>query len=184
MHSSGDLSAEMTSEFIAVGEVTAPQGIRGEVRALPLTDFPGRFKPPLRLRVRKGESAATLDVEHARQHRSFVVIKFAGVDSVDDAEKLRGAILEVPRSEVVPLEPGRYYFYEIEGLDVVTTEGRRLGRVARVVRGVANDIYEVEVRTPPAHLGKTILVPAVREIVKKIDLERGEMTIELIPGLE
>ena len=176
--------AKMTIEFIAVAEVTAPQGIRGEVRALALTDFPDRFKPPLRLRVRKGESVATLDVEAARQHRGFVVIKFAGVDSMDDAEKLRGAILEVPRSEVVPLEPGRYYFHEIEGLDVVTTEGRRLGKVARVIRGVANDIYEVETRASGGCRGRTILVPAVREIVKNIDLERGEMTIDLIPGLE
>ncbi|MCR4401892.1 MAG: ribosome maturation factor RimM [Firmicutes bacterium] len=174
----------MTSEYIAVGQVTAPQGIRGEVRALPLTDFPNRFRPPLRLRVRKGEAIAVLDVEGSRQHRGFVVIKFRGVDSVDEAEKLRGAILEVPRAEVVPLEPGRYYFYEIEGLDVVTTEGRRLGRVARVLRGVANDVYEVEVLAPRSRRGRTILVPAVREIVKSIDLERGEMTIELIPGLE
>lgn len=174
----------MTCEFVAVAEVTAPQGIRGEVRALPLTDFPDRFKPSLRLRARTGDGVAVLEVESARQHRGFVVMKFAGVDSVDDAERLRGAILEVPRSETWPLEPGRYYFYEIEGLDVVTTEGRRLGKVARVVRGVANDIYEVKVNGPGGRPGRTVLVPAVREIVKSIDLGRGRMTIELIPGLE
>lgn len=180
----GDISDEMSIEFIAVAEVTAPHGLRGEVRALPLTDFPGRFKPPLRLRARKGQEVATLEVERARPHKGFVVIKFAGVDSIDDAEKLRGAILEVPRSEVVPLEPGRYYFHEIEGLDVVTTDGRYLGKVTRVIRGVANDVYEVERRARGRRRGRIVLVPAVREFVKNIDLERGEMTVALIPGLE
>lgn len=180
----GDNSGEMDIDFIAVAEVTAPHGLRGEVRALPLTDFPDRFKPPLRLRVRKGREVATLEVERARPHRGFVVVKFAGVDSIEAAEKLRGAILEVPRSELVPLGPGRYYFHEIEGLDVVTTDGRYLGKVTRVIRGVANDVYEVEKPSRCRRRGRVVLVPAVREFVKNIDLERGEMTVELIPGLE
>lgn len=162
----------------------APHGVRGEVRVLPLTDFPDRFKPRLRLRARKGESVTILDVEAARQHRGFVIIKFAGVNSMNDAEGLRGAVLGVPRADLVPLEPGRYYFHEIEGLEVVTTEGRHLGKVARVIRGLANDIYEVETDPPRGRRARTILVPGVRDIVKSIDLERGEMTIELIPGLE
>lgn len=170
--------------FVAVARVTAPQGNRGEVRAIPLTDFPERFKPPLRLQARKSDCVRTLEVESARRHGRFVVIKFAGIESMDEAESLRDFLLGVAESDLVKLPPGHYYFHEIEGLYVVTTCGKRIGKVARVYRGTANDVYEVVTDEVRGSRAKTILVPAVRDIVRSIDLERGEMTIELIPGLE
>lgn len=170
--------------FIAVGKVTAPQGNRGEVRAIPLTDFPERFRPSMTLRARKGDLVRDVEIEAARRHGRFVVIKFAGVDSVPEAEALRDFVLEVGEEDLVPLPPGRYYFHEIEGLDVITTAGRRMGRVARVIRGSANDVYEVERDGAQGGKGKSILVPAVRDIVREIDIERRVMVIRPIRGLE
>ncbi len=171
--------------FVAVARVVAPHGTRGEVRAILLTDFPDRFTPGLKLWTREADGAASrFEVESARRHGRFVLIKLVGVDSMDQAQGLRGRVLEVSREDAMPLEPGRYYFHEIEGLDVVTTTGRRLGRVARVVRGKANDIFEVVSDSGRGGRPRVVLVPAVRDIVKSIDLDRGEMTIELIPGLE
>ncbi|MFZ5924961.1 MAG: ribosome maturation factor RimM [Bacillota bacterium] len=180
----GRVNGMTPGEFITVGKVTASQGNRGEVRIIPLTDFPERFKPSLRLRARKEGEVRTLEVEGARRHGRFVVIKFTGINSISEAERLRGFLLEVAERDLVPLQPGHYYFHEIEGLDVVTTSGRRIGKVMQVVRGTANDIYEVLRDEVQGGRAKTILVPAVRDIVKNIDLERGEITIEFVPGLE
>lgn len=180
----GSVNRVTPREFIAVGKVTAPQGNRGEVRITPLTDFPERFRPSLTLRARKGGEARTLEVQGARRHGRFVAIKFAGIDSISEAERLRDFLLEVAEGDLVRLQPGHYYFHEIEGLDVVATSGRRIGKVKQIHRGTANDIYEVETDVVRGGRAKTILVPAVRDIVKNIDLERGEITIDLVPGME
>jgi 16S rRNA processing protein RimM len=175
---------ERPGDFVAVGRVTTFQGKRGEVRVLPLTDFPEQFSPGSRLRATKKGAAKVLEVESVRHDKRFIVLKFAGIQCIDDAELLRGALLEVPKSELVPLPEGHYYIFEIEGLRVVTTEGRYLGKVVRVISGNANDVYEVAREQSKSGRQETILIPAVREIVKDIDLEFGTVTVNLIPGLE
>jgi len=168
----------MPGDFIAVGRVTTFQGNRGEVRVLPFTDSPEQFSPGSKLRaIRKGV-AKVLEVESVRRHKKFIIVKFAGIQCIDDAKLLRGALLEVAKSDLVTLPEGEYYVFQIEGLEVVTTEGRHVGKVVRVINGVAHDIYEVA-----CGQGK-VLIPAVREIVKNIDLELGTMIVDLIPGLE
>jgi 16S rRNA processing protein RimM len=174
----------MPGDFIAVGRVTTFQGNRGEVRVLPLTDFPEQFSPGLELRATKKGVAEFLEVESVRRHKKFVIVKFAGIQCIDDAKLLRGAVLEVAKSELVTLPEDKYYVFQIEGLEVVTTEGRYLGKVTRVIKGVAHDIYEVACDQGKEGGQKRILIPAVREIVKDIDLEPGTMIVELIPGLE
>jgi 16S rRNA processing protein RimM len=175
---------EKQGNFIAVGKVTTFQGNLGEVRVLPFTDFPEQFSPGVRLRATKADAIRFLDVEGVRRHKRFIVLKFAGVDCIDDAEALRDAILEVPGTELVTLPQGHYYAFEIEGLKVVTTEGRHLGKVVGVISGLANDVYEVARDQGEFGRQEKILIPAVREIVKDIDLELGTMIVDLIPGLE
>lgn len=175
---------EMPGDFVAVGKVTTYQGNRGEVRVLPLTGFPEQFSPGSRLWATKKGAARVLEVENARLDKRFIVLKLVGIHSIDDAELLRGALLEVPKSELVPLPEGHYYVFEIEGLRVVTTEGRYLGKVVQVISGTANDVYEVAREQTKSGGQGNILIPAVREIVKDINLDLGTMTVNLIPGLE
>lgn len=170
-------------DFVAVGRVTASQGNRGEVRVLPFTDFPQQFSPGSRLRALKGDTESFLEVESVRQHKGFIVLGFSGIQCIDHANALRGAILEVPRRELITLPEGHYYAFEIEGLKVVTTEGRHLGKVVRVISGPANDVYEVSCEHKSGRK-KNVLIPAVKEIVKGVDLELGQIIVDLIPGLE
>src|SRR5690554_3841069 len=133
-------------ELVSIGEVTAPHGVRGEVRVLPLTDFPRRFQGLARVFVRRRHETAPEEraVERTRFHKGFVIVKLEGVDDRDAAETLRGALLQVGRDQVHPLPEGQYYVFDIVGMHVVDEDGRDLGVVRDVLFTGANDVYVVE----------------------------------------
>ncbi|MGQ9513042.1 ribosome maturation factor RimM [Thermodesulfitimonas sp.] len=168
----------MKEEFITVGEIVAPHGCRGAVRILPLTDFPERFLRMKKLTLFKEGERKTYAVEEARGHKRFILVKLAGIDTMDDAAALRGALIQVPRGETVPLPPGRYYVFEIIGLKVWSEEGAFLGEVSAVITTGANDVYGI--RTPS---GREILIPALKAVVREIDLQEGRMVVRLPEGL-
>ena len=150
-----------------------PQGTKGELKVEPTTDFPQRFAPGEQLWVQ----GRPLTVESSRRHRGHVILKLAAIDTIAEAEKLRGQPLEVPLSNAQTLPQGQYYVYQIVGLEVWTTAGEELGQVAEVAPTGSNDVYVV--RGPRGEL----LIPAIEDVVKEIDLERGRITIEAIEGL-
>jgi len=160
-------------EFLIVGYILAPWGLRGEVKVEVVTDFPERFAPQKVVYL----NTRPLEIESCRPHKQHLVVKLATIDSVEDAEKLRGQDLTIPRSELYPLPEGQYYTFQIIGLKVVTTEGKLLGRITEIMTTGSNDVYIVE--------GKRgeILIPAIEDVVKSIDLKKGKMVIEAIEGL-
>jgi len=160
-------------EFLIVGYILAPWGIRGEIKVEVVTDFPERFAPQKIVYL----DTRPLEIESCHPHKQHLVVKLATIDSVEDAEKLREQDLTIPRSELYPLPEGQYYTFQIIGLKVVTTEGKLLGRITEIMTTGSNDVYIVE--------GKRgeILIPAIEDVVKSIDLEKGKMVIEAIEGL-
>jgi 16S rRNA processing protein RimM len=160
-------------DFIAVGRVIAPWGSRGEVKVEVLTDFPDRFEPEGRVYI----EGRALTIESCKWHRGRAILKLTTTDSVEDAQKLRGQLLEVPISELHPLPQDQYYQFQLLGLEVWTTEGEHLGRIARILPTGSNDVYVV-----PREKGE-VLVPAIEDVVKSIDIDNGRMTIEAVKGL-
>ena len=160
-------------EFLIVGYILAPWGIRGEIKVEVVTDFPERFAPQKIVYL----NTSPLEIESCRPHKQHLVVKLATIDSVEDAEKLRGQDLTIPRSELYPLPEGQYYTFQLIGLKVVTTEGKLLGRITEIMTTGSNDVYIVE--------GKRgeILIPAIEDVVKSIDLKKGKIVIEAIEGL-
>jgi 16S rRNA processing protein RimM len=156
-----------------VGYILAPWGIRGEVKVEVVTDFPERFAPRKVVYL----NARPLEIESCRPHKQHLVVKLATIDSIEDAEKLRGQALTIPSSELSRLPEGQYYTFQLIGLDVLTTEGQYLGQVTDIMATASNDVYIVE--------GKRgeILIPAIEDVVKSIDLEKGKIIIEAIEGL-
>ena len=159
--------------LIVVGEITRPHGVGGALRVLPVTDFPDRL---LRLQevtlVPPGGRPRSVAVEKAEPAGRFVVMKLAGVDTPEQAETLRGATIEVPAADAVPLPAGQFYVFEIVGLRARTAAGEVLGEIVDVLRTGSNDVYVVR-----SSGGTETLLPAVEGVIERIDLAAGEMVV-------
>jgi 16S rRNA processing protein RimM len=160
-------------DFLIVGHILAPQGIKGEVKAQVVTDFPDRFAPGELVYI----DGRPLEVEGSRPHKQYLVLKLAAVDTRQDAEELRDRDLCIPRSEIRELPDGEFYAFQLIGMDVFTTEGNHVGRIADIMATASNDVYVVQ-----GERGE-ILIPAIEDVVKSIDLDKGKVTIEAIEGL-
>lgn len=161
-------------DLIVVGEVTRAHGAHGAVRVFPVTDFPERLISLRQVVVVRGRTARPARVEQAEVNGRHVVMKLAGVNTPEDAEALRGATLRIPASEVPPLPPGQFYIFQVVGLRVRTTDGRVIGEVTEVLRTGSNDVYVV--RSPE---GEDILLPAIDDVIRAIDVAAGEMVARL-----
>ena len=171
------LDSEPEIDFIVIGQITKPHGVRGELRVMPHTDEPERFTWLENVYV--GEtSPKKMAVEQARVHQGMVLLKLTAVTDRDAADALRGEWLMVPEEEAIPLEEGEYYLFELEGLEVYTTEGEHLGTLTSVIETRANNVFVVQ----DAH-GKELLLPDTDEVIQDIDFDNGRMTVVLLPGL-
>jgi len=173
------LLTEEANKFIAIGKIVNTQGNRGEVRVIPLTDFPERFADTERVYLQQGGRFEIRLVEKTYQHKKFIIVKFAGVNDMNAGEALKGALVMIPREELMPLPEDTFYIFDIVGLEVVTTEGRSLGHVKEVLQTGANDVYVVEGNTR-----RPLLIPALKKVVLRVDTAEKRMTVELPEGLE
>ena len=164
---------EVPPGYVAIGRVGAPWGVRGAVRVVPLTDSRELFAPGRGVTV----SGQRRTIASARWQKGIVSLRLSGTDDREAAEALRGRLLAVAESELLPLPEGQYYRFQLIGLAVVSTDGEELGRVTDVLSTGANDVYVVR-----GDRGE-LLLPATDEVVREIDLEKGRMLIEALPGL-
>lgn len=167
----------MTEEYICIGKILKAQGHRGAVRVLPLTDYPERFQKMSRVRVSVKGTKRDFSIEEVYPHKNFYIIKFKEVTDMDAAEDLRGGVLEITRDELVPLPEGSFYIFDIVGLKVYDTGGACLGEINDVLQTGANDVYVVDTG------GKPLLIPALKQVVREVDLSGRRMVVELPEGL-
>jgi 16S rRNA processing protein RimM len=165
-------------EWIEVGSVVKPHGVKGEVSAEFASDLGGVIGEAtiLRLTGVAGQELA-LEVERARDHKGRKIIKFGGVDSVDEAEALRGHSLWMTREQIGPLAEDRWFVQDVLGMEVLTEEGEQLGTLAEVMHTPANDVYVVRGN------GREILLPVIDDVVLSVDLEAGTMVVRLMEGM-
>ena len=161
--------------FLVVGRILGAAGLSGEVRAQILTDFPSRFERLSAIHL--GDNLRPYRVESVKLDGATVILKLAGVDDPATAQALRNADLQVPIEEAVTLEPDQYYWHQIEGLEVWTDEGVVLGRVNEVLRTGSNDVYVVRTGA------REVLLPAIDEVIREVDLPNRRLVVHLIPGL-
>jgi len=160
-------------EFITIGQVVAPWGIKGKLKVAVITDFPQRFVPHSQIYVNR----QPMTIVSTEWHKGRAIIKLDTIDSIEQAEKLRGQAVEIPRSQVQPLPEGHYYHFQLIGLEVWTTQGELLGNITEILTAESNDNYV-------GHGAKgEILILAIEEVVKCVDLDNGLITIEAINGL-
>ena len=165
-------------EYLIIGRILAPRGLRGEVKAEILTDFPDRFA--LLDTVYLGEEHTPYKLERVRRFKQWVLLKFAGLDTRQSVEELRGLYIEIPTTQAMPLAPGEYYEHQILGLEVYAAGGECLGSIVEILYTGANEVYVVR---GPAPGRREILIPAIESVVLEVDLAAGRLTVELPPGL-
>ncbi len=160
--------------YLIVARIVAPFGVRGEVKAEIWTDFPDRLAQ--RETVFLGcadEEPRPYTVRGVRFHQGQVLFRFDGCDDRNAAERLRGLLVQIPSAEAAPLPEGSYYLYQIIGLEVWDTDGKRRGTITAVMTTASNEVYVVE-----GEQGE-VLVPAIADVVLDVDLEHGRMTVDM-----
>jgi 16S rRNA processing protein RimM len=163
------------AEALVVGRIVGTHGLRGEVRVLPLTDFPERIGEyrDVTLRWPGGEEEAH-EIVATRPHKNVILVKFAGLTDINQVERLRDAELWVAAEDLAPLPEGHFYVHEILGMRVVTAAGEEIGPVTEVIRSPANDVY----------VAGGLMIPATRDAVERIDRVAGEIVVRSREFLE
>lgn len=160
-----------------VGVIANTHGIRGEVKVFPTTDDPQRYRDLKKVLLDTGWEFITLEIASVRFHKNLVIVKFKGIDNINDIEKYKGKDLYVLREDAVPLEEGEYYIADIIGASVVTEDGKSFGTLKDVLETGANLVYVVE------HQGKEVLLPVIPDCVKEVNVEEQRITVEILKGL-
>ena len=162
----------MLSEYLMIGEITKPQGVRGEVKVRPCTCDPDRFEGLETVYVKKGDTWAPISITVNRLAPDAVFMNIEGVSDRDQAEKLRGTLLYIDRAHAVELDEDSTFLTDLYGLRGQVDDGRDLGEIVDVMQPGGNDVYVFK-----GPLGE-VLVPALKSVVLAVDLEAGVMRLD------
>jgi len=163
------------AKYLIIGRIVATRGLRGELKVQIETEDPGRFH--LLETVYLGDNLLPFRVQGVRLHKNQALLQLHGIDDVETAERWRNAWVYVHIDDVLPLAEGEYYFYQLEGLSVVTEEAEMLGTLVEILPTGANDVYVIK-----GSRGE-LLLPALKDVVVNIDLEGRTMTVRIPDGL-
>ena len=164
-------------QFLQVGVISSTHGIRGEVKVFPTTDDPMRFKKLKKVFLDTGRERLELEVQSVRFFKQFAIVKFKGIDNINDIEKYKGKGIFVPMEDAVPLDEDEYYIADLIGMEVFTEDGH-FGVVRDVMETGANEVYIVE-----SDEHGEVLIPAIRQCVLDVNVEEKKMKIRLMDGL-
>lgn len=165
-------------DLLQVGIITSTHGVRGEVKVYPTTDDPRRFRRLKEVVLDTGKEKQNLEIEGVKFFKQFVILKFKGLDNINDIEKYRQKSLYVTRKNAVRLQKDEYFIADLIGLKVQDEDGKELGIVKDVIETGANDVYEVEMAD-----GKSLLLPAIKQCILNVDVGNGTMQVHVLEGL-
>lgn len=165
-------------KYLEMGQIVNTFGIKGQVKVKPFTDDVTKFGKLKEIYLEKKNELKLFQIEAVNYHKNVVILKLKGIETMEDAEKLRNSYLKINRDDVEPLPEGTYYIVDLIGLDVYTDENKMLGKVDYIYNAGSNDIYVVK-----NELGKEVLLPGTDEVLKQIDLENKKIIVHIIKGL-
>lgn len=164
-------------DLLQVGVITTTHGVRGEVKVFPTTDDAGRFKQLKSVLLDTGKEQLKLEITQVKFFKNLVILKFKGIDNINDVEIYKGKGLYISRENAVKLKKNEYFIADLIGLAVTTDEGEDLGTVTDVLQTGANDVYVIEKD------GSELLIPAIKECILDVNIEQGTMQVHLLNGL-
>lgn len=166
-------------KHLIIGRVLCPWGVRGQVKVEPLTDDIHRYKGLKSVYLSLSGEMQARNLESTTLLKDkYVVIKFEGIDTRDSAEQIRGAFLEVSREEAIQLPKDRFFISDIFGLEVFDEDGKHIGVIVDILQTKANDVYVIK-----GEGGQENLIPAIRQVIKDVDLDNNTMIIKPLEGM-
>ena len=166
------------NDYLQVGAITSTHGLNGEVKVFPTTDDPKRYSRLKEVWLDTGREKLALKVERVKYFKQFVIVKFQGLDRIEDVEKYVKKNLYVTRENAVKLRKNEYFIADLIGLAVVDEQENVLGTLTDVLATGANDVYIVTKDE------KELLIPAIRQCILDVNLETGVMKVHLLEGLQ
>lgn len=165
-------------EYFEIGQIVNTYGIKGFLKVVPYTDDMRKFEKLKTIEINKKGTLTKYEIEEVKYSKNTVLLKLKGIDDINEAEKYKNCYIRINRSDNEQLPEDTYYIVDLIGLEVITVDGKILGKVQDIFSTGSNDVYVVK-----DELGKQILLPAIESVIKEINLDAQKITVELIEGL-
>ena len=165
-------------EYLEIGQIVNTNGLKGTLKVKPLTDDITRFEDLETVYIQKGKELIEFTIQDVKYSKNMVLLKLEGIDNIEEAEKYKNFYLKINREDAVELEEDSYFIVDIIGCEVYTESQELLGKVIDVFPTGSNDVYTVKNSE-----GKEILLPAIEDVIKDVDIENKKIIIHLMEGL-
>ena len=166
------------TKYLEIGQIVNTFGIKGMVKVQPFTDDIEQFENLKTIYIKNKSEQKEYEIEEVKYHKNMILLKLKGINNIEEANLLRQSYLLKDREKEEPLKEGTYYIVDLLGLEVYDDNGNLLGTLEDIYNSGASDIYVVK-----DELGKQILLPAIKDVIKQIDLEEEKVIVHLIKGL-
>ena len=167
------------SSYLEIGQIVNTHGIKGMIKVKPFTDDIKEFEYFKKIYIENKTGRKEYKIDEVKYHKDMVILKLNGIDRIEDAENLKNSYIIISREDAIPLKENEYYIVDLLGLEVYTDDGILLGNLDDIYNTGSNDIYVVK-----DELGKQILLPAISDVIKKIDIENKRIIVHLLEGLQ
>ena len=164
--------------FLEIGQIVNSYGLKGQMKIVPFTDDITRYSDLKTIYIEMNKQLKEFKIEQVKYHKNNVLIKLEGIDDINDTEQFKNCYVKVDRTNAVELPEDSYFIVDLLGLEVFTEDNNLLGKIVDVFPTGSNDVYVVK-----DELGKQILLPAIGEVIKNVDIPNKKMIVNLIKGL-
>ena len=165
-------------EYFEIGQIVNTTGLKGVIKVKPFTDDITRFEDLKTIYISMKNELKEFVIEQVRYNKNMVLLKLKGIDTIEEAEKYRNLYLKIHRKDAGELEENTYFIADILGCKVCTEQGEDLGSLIDIFPTGSNDVYVVKNEE-----GKQVLLPAIKEVIKKVDIENRLIIVHLLEGL-
>lgn len=165
-------------EYLEIGQIVNTNGLKGMLKVNPLTDDITRFEELETVYIQKGKELIEFKIQEVKYSKNTVLLKLEGIDDITEAEKYKNFYIKINRENAVELEEDSYFVVDIIGCTVYTDEDEILGKVVDVFSTGSNDVYTIKNSE-----NKEILIPAIEDVIKDVDIKNKKITIHLLEGL-
>lgn len=168
----------MEKQLIEIGQIVNTYGIKGFLKVVPYTDDITRFEKLNNIYIQTKKSLETVAIEEVKYSKNLVLLKIKGIDDINSAEIYKNCYIKIDRSDAVELPEDSYFIIDLIGVEVITDKGENIGNIIDVFSTGANDVYVVK-----NELGKQVLLPAIGDVIKNVDIKNKKMIVHLLEGL-